>query len=130
MGSGETLGAGIPAVASGEEGLHVVWRAGADVVEGEAGQGEVEELEVKLFGVFADADVVRLKIAVGNAFVLQVFEDVEQVIAEAFEEFAGEPAIFAEAVGKRALACELHEERIESVESQDLLGFLGATMNG
>ena len=73
----------------------------------EAGEREIEELEVELLGVFADADVVRLEIAVGDAFVFQVFEDVEQVVTEAFEEFAGEPAIFAEAVGKGAVAGEL-----------------------
>src|ERR1035438_8600692 len=125
-GGGEALSAGVPARAEGKEGLHVVRGAGAGVIEGQVGKREIEKLEVELFGVFADADVVRLEIAVGDAFVLEVFEDVEQVVAEALEEFAGEAAIFAEAVGEGALAGELHEERIEAVESEDFLGVDGS----
>src|ERR1017187_33034 len=85
-GGGEALRAGVPAGAEGEEGLHVVRGAGTGVIEGQVGKREIEKLKVELFGVFADADVVRLEIVVGNAFVLEVFEDVEQVVAEAFEE--------------------------------------------
>jgi len=109
-GGGKALGARVPAVAKGEEGLHVVRGAGADVVEGKTGEGEIEELEVELLGVFANADVVGLEIAMGDAFVLEEFQDVEQVVTEAFEEFAGETAIFG---GGEFLfdVVELFEER-------------------
>jgi hypothetical protein len=59
---------------------------------------------MELLGVLADTDVIGFEIAMRDAFVFEEFKEVEKVVAEALEEFAGESSVFAEASGKGAVA--------------------------
>ena len=62
------------------------------LVERCAGKREIEDLEVKLLRVFLDANVVRLEIAVSDAFFFEVPNHLEQIFTEAGEELQREPA--------------------------------------
>ena len=112
QGGGEPFGGGIPTMARRQGMAPCSPGVPARMLSsGQAGKREIEQLEMELLGVLADADVVWLEVAVGDAFVLEVFEDGEEVVAEALQEFAGEATVLAETVSKRAFAGELARGR-------------------
>ena len=102
-GGGVSLGVQVPPLPQGQHRVEVALGAGLDVLGRRAGQREVEQDQVQLVAPAdrPDADVVGLDVAVRDALLLQVLDDLQQVLAEPLEQIDVQPALLAQPLAQR-----------------------------